>query len=337
MEAPVTTLARRALATTALALVAASDASAQNAQRDPLPSWRDGPTKRAIFALIRQSVRLGTPDFIPPAERVAVFDNDGTLWVEQPIYTQLSFALDRLRTMAQQDPSLAERQPFKAAIEGDMRAVMAGGEHALAEIVAVTHSGMSQEVFAGMVTQWMSTARHPRFQRPYSQLFYEPMLEVMRLLRREGFAVWIVTGGGQEFVRAFGMATYDVPLDRVVGSVGKTEFRILPDGKSELYRLPAIDAVDDGPGKPIGIGRFIGRRPTIAFGNSDGDIEMLQYTTTSPGRRLGLFVRHDDAVREYAYDRDTHIGKLDRGLTLAPQAGWKLISMKDDWLRIFAG
>jgi hypothetical protein len=235
--------------------------------------------------------------------------------------------------MAQSDPSLTQRQPFKAAIEGDMRTLMAGGEHALAEIIAVTHSGMSQESFNGLVTQWLTTARHPRFNRPYTQLIYQPMLEVMRLLRREGFAVWIVTGGGQEFVRAFSAPTYDVGLDRVVGSVGKTVFRMLP--KSELFRLPAIDIMDDGPGKPIGIGRFIGRRPTIAFGNSDGDLEMLQYTTTGTGRRLGLFVHHDDAAREYAYDRETHIGKLDRGLTMASRPGWAIISMRQDWTRIF--
>ncbi|UPY35856.1 HAD family hydrolase [Sediminicoccus sp. KRV36] len=336
MTSSVISLARRALATTALALVATADASAQSAVRDPLPSWRDGPTKRAILALIRQSVRQGTPDLLPPAERVAVFDNDGTLWVEQPLYTQFAFAIDRLKEMAQRDPALAQRQPFKAAIEGDMRTVMGSGEKGLAEIVAVTHAGMSQEAFTGLVTQWLATARHPRFNRPYTQLIYQPMLEVMRLLRREGFAVWIVTGGGQEFVRAFSAATYDVALDRVVGSVGKTEFRLLPDGKSELFRLPAIDALDDGPGKPIGIGRFIGRRPAIAFGNSDGDIEMLQYTTTAPGRRLGLLVHHDDAAREFAYDRESHIGKLDRGLTMAPQAGWQVISMRNDWSRIFA-
>ena len=336
MSQPFVTLTRRALAASALALAAAPAAQAQPAARDPLPSWRDGPTKRAIFTLIRRAARQGTPDFVPPAERVAVFDNDGTLWVEQPIYTQFAFAIDRLREMAQRDPALTQNPILRAAIEGDMRAVMAGGERGLAEIIAVTHAGMSQDAFLGIVTQWLATARHPRFGRPYTQLIYQPMLEVMRLLRREGFAVWIVTGGGQEFVRAFSAPTYGVGLDRVVGSVGKTEFR-LANGRSELFRLPAIEAVDDGPGKPVGIGRFIGRRPTIAFGNSDGDIEMLQYTTTGTGQRLGLLVHHDDAAREFAYDRETQIGRLDRGLTLAPAAGWKVISMKDDWLRIFPG
>jgi hypothetical protein len=330
------TFTRRALAATALALVAAPAAEAQEPPpRDPLPSWRDGPAKRAIFTAIRRAVRQGTPDYVLPAERVAAFDNDGTLWVEQPLYTQFVFALERLRELAARDPALAERPVLRAALAGDMRTVMASGERGLAEIVMVTHAGMSPEAFNTIVTQWLTTARHPRFNRPYTELIYQPMLEVMRLLRREGFAVWIVTGGGQEFVRAFSTPTYAVPISQVVGSAIKTEFRLLPDGKTELLRLPAVDAIDDGPGKPVGINRFIGRRPTMAFGNSDGDIEMLQYTTTQFRPRLGMFVHHDDAVREYAYDRDTHIGRLDRGLDLAPRSGWPLISMKNDWLRIF--
>jgi len=239
--------------------------------------------------------------------------------------------------MAARDPTLLQHPVLKAAVDGDMCEVMAGGERALAEIIAVTHAGMPQDAFLGIVTRWLATARHPRFNRPYTQLIYQPMLEVMRLLRRERFAVWIVTGGGQEFVRAYSAPTYGVPLDRVVGSIEKTEFRLGADRSSELFRLPAIDAIDDGPGRPVGIGRFIGKRPQIAFGNSDGDIEMLQYATTARGARLGMFVHHDDAAREYAYDRDTHVGRLDRGLTLASQAGWPLISMKNDWLRIFPG
>ncbi len=335
MTHPFARLTRRALAATALAMAAAPGAVAQQAADDPLPSWRDGPAKRAIFTLVRRLAREGTPDFVPPAERVAVFDNDGTLWVEHPLYTQFVFAIDRLKAMAQRDPSLLANPLLKAAVEGDMRRVMAGGEHGLAEIIGTTHAGMSQDAFIGIVTQWLATARHPRFDRPFTQLIYQPMLEVMRLLRAEGFAVWIVTGGGTEFVRAFSMPTYGVALDRVVGSAGKTEFRLLPDGTSELFRLPAIEAINDGPGKPVGIGRLIGQRPRIAFGNSDGDIEMLQYTTTGPGQRLGLLVHHDDAAREYAYDRDTHVGRLDRGLALAPAAGWQVISMKNDWLKVF--
>jgi phosphoserine phosphatase len=329
-------LARRAFAAAAVALAAAPAAvEAQGTPRDPLPSWRDGAARRAILELVRAATARGGRDFVPPPDRVATFDNDGTLWVEHPFYTQFAFAVERLREMARRDPALAAREPLKAAIDGDMRGVMASGEKGLAEIVAVTHAGMSQEAFLDIVTRWLASARHPRFDRPYTQLIYQPMLEVMRLLRREGFQVWIVTGGGQEFVRAFSAPTYDVSIDRVVGSIGKTEFRLLPDGRSELFRLPAIDAVDDGPGKPVGIGRFVGRRPVIAFGNSDGDIEMLQYTTTGPGRRLGLLVHHDDAAREYAYDRDTHIGRLERGLEMVPRQGWHLVSMKGDWRRIF--
>ena len=331
-----TTLTRRELAATALALAAIPATEAQ-AAGDPLPSWRDGQARQSILAFVQRVIRRGAPDYRPPAERVAVFDNDGTLWVEQPLYTQFAFAIDRLREMAKHDPTLVERDPFKAALAGDLGAVLAGGEKGLAEIIAVTHAGMSQEAFIGIVTSWLGTARHLRFNRPYTQLIYQPMLEVMRLLRREGFQIWIVTGGGQEFVRAFSASTYDVQIEQVVGSINETEFRLLPDGRSELFRLPAIEAVDDGPGKPVSIGRFIGQRPSIAFGNSDGDVEMLQYTTTSPGRRLGLLVHHDDAAREYAYDRDAHIGKLDRGLVLAPAAGWTLVSMKNDWLRIFPG
>ncbi|MFC7476299.1 HAD family hydrolase [Dankookia sp. GCM10030260] len=324
-------IGRRTLAAAALALAAAPAAAAG----DPLPAWRDGAAKRGILDFVARTTRRGAPGYLPPAERIAVFDNDGTLWVEQPLYTQFAFALDRLRDLAGQDPGLAAREPFKAALAGDLAAVLAGGEKGLAEIVAVTHAGMSQEAFAGIVTRWLGTARHPRFDRPYTRLIYQPMLEVMRLLRRAGFEVWIVTGGGQEFVRAFSAATYDVPIRQVVGSVGKTEFRLLPEGRSELFRLPAIVAVDDGPGKPVGIGHAIGRRPALAFGNSDGDIEMLQYTTTGPGRRLGLILHHDDAVREYAYDRGSHVGRLDRGLALAPDAGWTVVSMQRDWRRIF--
>jgi phosphoserine phosphatase len=326
---------RRAFAAAAASLIGAGGAAAQQPPRDPLPSWRDGPAKRSLFAAIRRTVREGTPDYVRPAERVAVFDNDGTLWVEQPLYTQFVFAIDRLKEMAGRDPALLQRPVLKAAVEGDMRTVIAGGERGLAEIIAVTHAGMSQEAFLRLVMQWLATARHPRFNRLYTELIYQPMLEVMGLLRREGFAVWIVTGGGQEFVRAFSAPTYAVPIDRVIGSVGKTEFRLGVERTSELFRLPEIEAVDDGPGKPVGIGRFIGQRPQIAFGNSDGDIEMLQYATSGRGARLGMLVHHDDAAREYAYDRDTQIGRLDRGLALTPQWGWTVVSMKNDWLRVF--
>lgn len=329
---------RRAVTVGLVASLVAGEAQAQQApRRDPLPSWRDGPAKRAILTAIRRSVREGTPDFVRPGGRVAVFDNDGTLWVEQPLYTQFAFAIDRLKELAARDPALLQRPLLKAAVEGDLRAVMAGGERGLAEIIGITHSGMSQAEFLRIVTQWLSTARHPRFNRPYTQLIYQPMLEVMRLLRQEGFAVWIVTGGGQEFVRAVSGPTYGVPIDRVVGSVVKTEFRLVAERRSELFRLPEIEAVDDGPGKPVGIGRFIGQRPQVAFGNSDGDVEMLQYATAGGPAHLGMFVHHDDAAREYAYDRETHIGRLDRGLTFAPQWGWPLISMKSDWLRVFPG
>ncbi|WP_431303589.1 HAD family hydrolase [Sediminicoccus sp. BL-A-41-H5] len=336
MADPFLPASRRALIAGLAAALVASEAAAQEAPpRDPLPSWRDGPVKRAILTTIRRTARAGSPDFVPPAERVAVFDNDGTLWVEQPLYPQLALSVERLKEITARDPALLQRPVVKAAVEGDLATVLSSGERALAELAALASAGMSQVQFNRLVTHWLSTTPHPRFNRPHMRLIYQPMLEVMRLLRREGFAVWIVTGGEQEFVRAFSNATYGVPIERVVGAVTLTEFRLDGARSSALYRLPAIDGVDVGPGKPIGIGRFIGRRPQIAFGNSDGDIEMLQYATSAPGARLGMLVHHDDGAREYAYDRDSHVGRLDRGLGLAQQWGWPLISMKNDWLRVF--
>ena len=335
MADPFLPASRRALMAGFAAALVASEAAAQEAPRDPLPSWRDGPTKRAILTTIRRIARAGSPDFVPPAERVAVFDNDGTLWVEQPLYPQLAFTVERLKEVAAREPALLQRPVVKAAVEGDLATVLSSGERAMAELAAVASAGMSQVAYNRLVTQWLATTPHPRFNRPHMRLIYQPMLEVMRLLRREGFAVWIVTGGEQEFVRAFSGATYAVPIERVVGAVTLTEFRVEGRRDAELVRLPAIDGVDVGPGKPIGIGRFIGRRPQVAFGNSDGDIEMLQDATASPGARLGMLVHHDDAAREYAYDRDSHVGRLDRGLGLAREWGWPLISMKNDWLRVF--
>lgn len=336
MADPFLHASRRALIAGIAGALMAGEAAAQEAPpRDPLPSWRDGPAKRAILTTIRRTVRAGSPDFVPPAERVAVFDNDGTLWVEQPLYPQLALAIERLKELAGRDPALLQRPLVKAAVEGDVNTILSRGERALAELAAIASSGMSQVEFNLLVTHWLSTTQHPRLNRPHLQLIYQPMLEVIRLLRRQGFAVWIVTGGEQEFVRAFSGATYGVPIDRVVGAVTLTEFRVDGRRDAELFRLPAIDGVDVGPGKPIGIGRFIGRRPQLAFGNSDGDIEMLQYATAAQGARLGMLVHHDDAAREYAYDRDSHVGRLDRGLGLAREWGWPLISMKNDWIRVF--
>ena len=277
----------------------------------------------------------GTADFVPEADRIAVFDNDGTLWVEHPMYTQLAFALDRVKVLAPEHPEWNTTQPFQAVLEGDMKALAGSGEKGLMEIIAATHAGMSTADFTGIVSDWLATAEHPRFKRPYTELAYQPMLELLAYLRANDFKTFIVSGGGVEFMRPFTEAVYGVPPEQVVGSSIKTEFR-LNDGKPELMRLPEINFIDDKDGKPVGINEYIGRRPIFAAGNSDGDLEMLQWTTMgAEGARLGMIVHHTDAEREYAYDRDTEFGRLDKALDAAPAAGWSVIDMKADWKTIF--
>lgn len=305
------------------------------AQTDnPLPSWRDGPRRQALLDFVTAVTTEGGPDFVPPIERVATFDNDGTLWVEQPAYTQLLFILDRIRQMAPQHPEWTADALFRAAIEGDMRALAAGGTAGLVKLVGAAQAGGSPDDFIKIATDWLETARDGRWHKPFTELVYQPMLEVLSFLRAKGFSTYIVTGGGIDFVRAFSDRVYGVPRSQVVGS----SFALKPgeaDGRITLTREPTIDFVDDGPGKPVGIARHIGRRPIAAFGNSDGDYQMLRYTTEGSGRRLGMIVHHDDAEREYAYDRNSHIGHLEKALDEAPQRGWQVISMKDDWARIF--
>jgi hypothetical protein len=305
------------------------------AQTDPLPSWNNGPSKRAITDFVARVTRQGGPDFVPPAERIATFDNDGTLWVEHPIYTQLAFALDRVKALASLHPEWQNTQPFKAALEGDMKALGASGEHGMAVLVMATHAGMTSEEFQNIVTDWLATARHPRFKRPYTELSYQPMIELLAYLRANGFKTFIVSGGGIEFMRPWTERVYGVPPEQVVGSSIKTRFQ-MRDGQPELFRLAEANFIDDGPGKPVGINEFIGRRPIMAAGNSDGDLEMLQWTTMSGGARLGLIVHHTDAEREYAYDRDTSIGRLDTALGVAALNHWIVVDMKKDWKRIFA-
>jgi phosphoserine phosphatase len=278
--------------------------------------------------------REGSPDFVPPAERVATFDNDGTLWVEQPMYTQLAFALDRVTALAPQHPEWKDAQPFKAALEGDMKTLAASGERGLVALILATHAGMSTSEFENIVLEWIASARDPRWKRPYTELVYLPMVELLGYLRANGFKTFIVSGGGIEFMRPWTERIYGVPPDQVVGSSIKAKFE-MRDGKPELLRLAEIDFVDDGPGKPVGINEHIGRRPIAAFGNSDGDLEMLQWATMAKGRRLGLIVHHTDGEREYAYDRDTHFGRLDKALDAAPSNGWSVVSIKDDWKRVF--
>jgi hypothetical protein len=301
---------------------------------DPLPSWNDGAAKRAIVAFVDRVTAEGGADFVPPPERIATFDNDGTLWAEQPIYFQLQFALDRVQALAPEHPDWKKKEPFSHLLAGDMEAFMAGGEKSLMAAMAVAHAGMTTDEFAATVGDWLAGAKHPRTQRPYTRMVYQPMLELLAYLRAEGFKTFIVSGGGVEFMRVFAESVHGVPPEQVVGSQGKLEFE-LRDGKPVLVKLPEAQFVDDKEGKPAGIQTFIGRRPIAAFGNSDGDLQMLQWTTAGPGARFGLIVHHTDAEREWAYDRESHIGKLDRALDEAQAKGWTVVSMKDDWSRIF--
>jgi phosphoglycolate phosphatase-like HAD superfamily hydrolase len=300
-----------------------------------LPSWTEGPTKAAILDFVADVTTPGGPDFVPVTERIAVFDNDGTLWVEQPMYVQGVFAFDRLKALAPGHPEWKDRQPFKAALEGDRATLAEAGERGLVALVMATHAGVTTEEFAAEVTDWLATAQHPRFQRPYLRLVYQPMVELLEYLRANGFKTFIVSGGGVDFMRPWADGAYGIPPEQVVGSSIKTGFE-LRGGGPVLIKLPEVEFVDDKAGKPVGIHRFIGRRPIAAFGNSDGDLEMLQWTTIgAPGRRFGLIVHHDDAEREYAYDRDSHVGRLDKALDAAPAAGWTVVSMKNDWRVVF--
>ena len=306
------------------------------AQADPLPSWNDGACKSSITSFVARVTTQGGPDFVPPDQRIATFDNDGTLWVEQPMYVQLAFILDRVRALAPQNPTWKTRQPFKAVLDGDMKALAASGEKGLIELMAVTHAGMTVDEFTRTVSEWLATARHPRFRRPYTELVYQPMLEVLAYLRANGFKTFIVSGGGIEFMRPWTETIYGIPPEQVVGSSIKTRFE-MRDGQPRLFRLPQINFIDDKAGKPVGINQHIGRRPVAAFGNSDGDLQMLQWTTMSgSGVRLGLIVHHTDAEREYAYDRRSHFGRLDLALDAAAVDKWALADMKKDWKRVFA-
>jgi hypothetical protein len=304
------------------------------AAEDPLPSWNDGPVKKAVTDFVARVTTEGGPDFVVPAERIATFDNDGTLWAEQPIYFQFQFGLDRVKALAPKHPEWKTKQPFQALLEGDKKAFAAGGEKALLEVMAASHSGMTTEEFEGTVKEWLATAKHPRFNRPYNEIVYQPMLELLAYLRANGFKTFIVSGGGVEFMRAWVEKVYGIPPEQVVGSMGKQKFE-LRGGKPVIVKLPAVDFVDDKDGKPIGIQKFIGRRPILAFGNSDGDLQMLQWTAAGSGPRFMGLIHHTDAEREWAYDRTSHIGKLDKALDEANAKGWAVVDMKQDWKRVF--
>lgn len=301
---------------------------------DPLPSWNDGPTKEAIVAFVNKVTDENGSDFVAPEDRIATFDNDGTLWLEQPMYTQLAFALDRVKELAPEHPEWKDTQPFKAVLDDDMKALAASGEKGLVQLVAATHAGMSPEEFQKIVGDWLSTAKDKRFDRHYTDLVYQPMLEVLSYLRDNGFTTYIVSGGGIEFLRNFSEPVYGIPPAQVIGSSIETKYEVV-DGKPTLMRLPEVHFVDDKEGKPIGINEYIGQRPIAAFGNSDGDYQMLDWTTSSDGARLGVIIHHTDAEREYAYDRDSTFGRLDKALDDAPAKGWVLVDMKNDWKQVF--
>jgi len=301
---------------------------------DPLPSWNEGQTKQAIIKFVQVVANKSSPQYVPPEQRITTFDNDGTLWSEQPIYFQGFFAFDRVKALAPQHPEWKERQPFKAILENDMKALAATGETGMAEIIMTTHAGMTTEQFEKIVKDWLATAKHPRFNRPFTNLVYKPMLELLAYLRKNGFKTYIVSGGGVEFMRPWAEKVYGIPPEQVVGSSIKLKLE-MRDGKPVLMRLPEIDFIDDGPGKPVGIQKFIGRRPVAAFGNSDGDHQMLQWTAAGEGPRFMLLVHHTDAEREWAYDRQSPIGRLDKALDEAHNRGWTVVDMKKDWKRVF--
>jgi hypothetical protein len=301
---------------------------------DPLPSWNEGPARQGIIEFVRRVTDKSSPHYVPPEQRIATFDNDGTLWSEQPMYFQAFFTLDRVKALAPQHPEWKDRQPFKAILENDTKALVASGEKGMLEILMASHAGMTTEEFEGIVRDWLATAKHPRFNRPFTDLVFQPMLEVLAHLRENGFKTYIISGGGIEFMRPWTEKVYGIPPEQVMGSNIKLKFDTR-DGRPILMRLPDLDFFDEGPGKPVGIQKFIGRRPIAAFGNSDGDHQMLQWTAAGEGPRFMLLVHHTDAEREWAYDRQSQIGRLDKALDEALQRGWTVVDMKKDWKKIF--
>jgi phosphoglycolate phosphatase-like HAD superfamily hydrolase len=309
-------------------------ALARPAKADPLASWNDGPSKSAIVAFVEKVTKQGSPEFVPPAERIAVFDNDGTLWAEQPMYFQLLFALDRVKALAPEHPEWKTTEPFASVLKGDPKGLLASGEKGVLEVIAATHAGMTTDEFNATVTDWIATARHPKTGKLLTGMVYQPMLELLAYLRANDFQTWIVSGGGQEFMRPWVERVYGIPPQQVVGSQGELQYE-LRDGAPVLVKLPKVALIDDKAGKPVGIQRFIGRRPVFAFGNSDGDQQMLEWTTAGAGPRFAGIVHHTDAAREWAYDRQSHIGRLDAAWDEAKQKGWSVVDMKSEWKRIY--
>jgi phosphoglycolate phosphatase-like HAD superfamily hydrolase len=301
---------------------------------DPLGSWNDTGSKAAITAFVQAVTTQGSEKFVPPEERIAVFDNDGTLWAEQPMYFQLAFALDRVKALAPRHPEWKDKEPFKSILAGDVKAALAGGEKAVLQIIAATHAGMTTDEFEAAVREWIATARHPGTGRLYTEMTYRPMRDLLDYLRSHGFRTYIVSGGGVEFMRPWVQAAYGIPPEQVIGSSTKTAWEVR-DGTPVIVKLPELGSLDDGPGKPLNINLHIGRRPVMAFGNSDGDLQMLQWTAAGAGPRFCGIVHHTDAQREFAYDRTSHIGRLDKALDYAKASGWTVIDMQSDWRTVF--
>ena len=305
------------------------------AQPDPLPSWNEGPARQRLLDFVRRTTTSGHPDWVPVPERIATFDNDGTLWCEQPIYTQVQFAIDRARSLAAQRPDLRTREPFATVLSGNLAQLAGIGEKGVLEVVMATHAGLTTEQFRQYVVDWLATARHPRFKRPYTELVYQPMLELMALLRASQFKTFIASGGGIDFMRPWTERAYGIPPEQVVGSSGVTRYSLAGPDKPVLLKEDKVDFIDDGPGKPEGIHRFIGRRPVLAFGNSDGDQQMLEWTAAGTGARFMGLVHHTDAEREYAYDRQSPVGRLDKAWDEAVRRDWLVVDMKRDWKVVF--
>lgn len=316
------------------ALIACALLSGTASAANPLPSWNDTAPKEAIIAFVGKVTKAGSDDFIPVPERIAVFDNDGTLWAEQPMYFQAFFIFDRIKALAPDHPEWKEKEPFASVLKGDVKSALAGGEKALVEMAMATHAGMTSDEFEKIVSDWITTAKHPKTGKPYTGMVYQPMLEVLAYLRANGFKTFVVSGGGIEFMRPWAENVYGIPPEQVIGSSVRTKYEIV-DGKPAIIRLPELNFIDDKAGKPVGIQQHIGRRPVMAFGNSDGDFQMLEWTRSGNGPRFGMLIHHTDAEREWAYDRDSHIGKLDKGLDEAPQRGWIVADMKADWKTIY--
>ena len=302
--------------------------------QDPLASWNDVASKEAIISFVEEVVDPNSSHFIPPAERIATFDNDGTLWSEQPVYFQLAFAIDRVRALAPQHPEWKEKQPFKAVLEGDIETALAGGEHAVLELVLATHTDITTEEFAEAVREWTETARHPKTGKLYTEMVYQPMLEVLDYLRANGFKTYIVSGGGVEFMRVFAEDVYGIPPEQVIGSSVKTKFE-MQNGTPVIVRLPEVSFLNDKEEKPVAINQYIGRRPIVSFGNSDGDLQMLQWTDAGENLSLQVYIHHTDDAREWAYDKESSIGRLDKGLDEAEAKNWTLVDMKNDWAIVY--